>query len=201
MRRLFNLLGTTTAIAIGLIMLIGLLGGGLGGLTATLLQIAVVIAACTLLMGVVNLAGVHGGRVLRRGRGWVYSLVLLAALFGVLALWIAGSDADTRLLLDTVQVSIEAALGGLVLFALVFGAFRLMRRRVTLGAMLFTAALIIALVAALPLTTVSPVVAVRDWLVAVPVSAGVRGLLIGVALATVIAGIRVLIGQDRSMRE
>jgi hypothetical protein len=201
-RRLFNLLGTTTAIATCLIMLIGLLtGGGLAALTATLLQIAVVIAACTLLMGVLNLIGVHGGRVLRRGRGWVYSLVLLAALALVLGLWIAGNDADTRLLLDTVQVSIEAALGGLVLFALVFGAFRLMRRRVTLSAMLFTAAVIIALVAALPLTTVAPVVAVRDWLVAVPVSAGVRGLLIGVALATVITGIRVLIGQDRSMRE
>jgi hypothetical protein len=42
---------------------------------------------------------------------------------------------------------------------------------------------------------------VRDWLLAVPVSAGARGILLGIALATVVTGVRVLIGQDRSYRD
>ncbi|MCZ2098096.1 MAG: hypothetical protein LC121_17870 [Anaerolineae bacterium] len=42
---------------------------------------------------------------------------------------------------------------------------------------------------------------IRQWLLAVPVSAGARGILLGIALATVVTGVRVLIGQDRSYRE
>ena len=34
----------------------------------------------------------------------------------------------------------------------------------------------------------------------VPVSAGARGMLLGIALATVVTGLRVLLGQDRSYR-
>jgi hypothetical protein len=36
---------------------------------------------------------------------------------------------------------------------------------------------------------------------AVPVSAGARGILLGIALATVVIGVRALIGQDRSYRD
>ena len=35
----------------------------------------------------------------------------------------------------------------------------------------------------------------------VPASAGTRGLLIGVSLGTLIVGVRVLLGQDRSFRD
>ncbi|MDZ4768202.1 MAG: hypothetical protein SGJ24_03670 [Chloroflexota bacterium] len=202
MRFLLNVLATTLAVGIGLTVLIGLLlGGQFAPVTNSLLQIAVIAAAVTLLMGVLNLIGVHGGRLLQRRRGWFYSFALLVALFVVLILWVTDQDATNRQLLDTVQVSIEASLGALVLFALVFGAYRLMRRRVTAGGTLFTLVVIIVLVGALPLASVAPVTAVRDWLLAVPASAGTRGLLIGVALATVVTGVRVLIGQDRSMRE
>jgi hypothetical protein len=37
----------------------------------------------------------------------------------------------------------------------------------------------------------------RDWLVKVPGMAGMRGLLLGVALGTVITGLRILLAQDR----
>jgi len=38
-------------------------------------------------------------------------------------------------------------------------------------------------------------------MLSVPVSAGARGILLGIALAITVAGVRVLIGQDRSYRE
>lgn len=202
MRRLLGLITTLIAIGAGLVVLGGLLlGGTLLDLTQTLLQIALITIAVTILMGVFNLIGVHGSRILRRGRGWLYSVVLLIALFAVLGLWATGQDETNQILLETVQVSVEASLGALVLFALVFGAYRLMRRRVTLSGMIFTVVVIIVLVGALPLTSVTPVAVVRDWLMAVPVSAGARGLLIGIALATVVTGVRVLTGQERSIRE
>jgi hypothetical protein len=42
---------------------------------------------------------------------------------------------------------------------------------------------------------------IRDWLMSVPVSAGSRGILLGIALATVVVGVRAMTGQDRSYRE
>jgi hypothetical protein len=116
---------------------------------------------------------------------------------------LTGQPSATSVLLESVQVSIESALAGLVLFALVYGAYRMMRRRITLGATLFTVVLLILLIAALPLTTpgTGALAIIRDWLMAVPVSAGSRGILLGIALATVVIGVRVLTGQDRSYRE
>jgi uncharacterized membrane protein YjjP (DUF1212 family) len=112
-----------------------------------------------------------------------------------------GSPSITTILLENVQVSIESALAGLLLFALVYGAYRTLRNRPTGWGVLFTLALLIILVAALPLPGFQLLSNVRDWLMDVPVSAGARGILLGIALATVVAGVRVLTGQDRSYRE
>jgi hypothetical protein len=112
-----------------------------------------------------------------------------------------GSPSVTTILLENVQVSIESALAGLLLFTLVYGAYRTLRGRLSGWGVLFTLALLIILIAALPLPGFQVVSNVRDWLMDVPVSAGARGILLGIALATVVAGVRVLTGQDRSYRE
>jgi hypothetical protein len=138
----------------------------------------------------------------------VYSLVLVICTLGVLllaALERAGVLTDdppvTTVLLETVQVSVESALAGLVLFALVYGAYRMLARRVTWGRVVFTLALLVLLVGALPLPELSFFQGVRSWMLAVPVSAGARGILLGIALATVVVGVRVLVGQDQSYKE
>jgi hypothetical protein len=105
------------------------------------------------------------------------------------------------LLLDTAQVSIESALAGLLLFALVYGAAGVMHRRGVWSGGLFVLVVLIILIGALPLRATSVFTTLRDWLMNVPVNAGARGILLGIALATLIAGVRVLIGQDRSFRE
>ncbi len=222
MARITRVLAAVIAIGFGLITLAGLLvGEGLGFLSAFVdglrvrdlaglfLQLVVITAAVTVLIGVVNLLLVHLRRVRQRARGWVYSTVLLAAAVAVLAATVleragvlTGDPPLTRLLLEDVQVSVESALAGLLLFALVYGAVRATRsQRFSGWALLFTLALLIALAGALPLPELAPLAEARSWLLAVPVSAGARGILLGIALATLVAGVRVLIGQDRSYRE
>jgi hypothetical protein len=39
--------------------------------------------------------------------------------------------------------------------------------------------------------------AAKDWILNVPSTAGVRGIIIGVALGTIATGVRVLMGLDR----
>lgn len=201
MRRLLSLLASIVAIGIGLITVIGLLSGYPPGLAALILQLTVTLVGMATLIGVANLVIIHLRRVATVQRGFVYSVVLLASMALVIVLWATGANAESLAVLENVQVSAESALAGLLLFALVFGAYRLMRRRATLSRVLFTLALLIVLVGALPLPQAGAIAGVRDWLLAVPVSAGARGLLIGVALAAVVAGVRVLIGQDLSYRE
>jgi hypothetical protein len=201
MRRLFGLFASVVAIGVGIVTLIGLATGGLPTLTGFILQLALVTAAAALLVGVVNLLSVHFRRILGRERGVLYSFALILSFLLVIIFWLFDADEPRRILLQDVQVSLESALAALLVFALVYGAYRLMRRRVTWGGILFTLALLISLLGALPLSQLGALTSLRQWLLAVPVSAGARGLLIGIALAAVVVGMRALIGQERSYRE
>lgn len=212
MRRLGAALTTAIAIGFGLLTLVGLLAGGslpvVGAITDFLLQMVVITTAVTVLIGVLNLFGVHLRRLGRRDSGWAYSLLLVISTLLVIVLAVleranvlTGQPAITTILFETVQVSIESALAGLVLFALVYGAYRVTRRRLTWPTVLFVVVLLLLLIGALPLPGLKPLASLRDWLLAVPVSAGARGILLGIALATVVTGVRVLIGQDRAYRE
>ena len=201
MRRIYAAAATAIVIAIGLMTLAGLLTGYFGGLSSIALQIALVTTGLALLIGVLNLLNVHIRRVLGRQRGALYSLVLLISFLLVIALWLLGEDDANRVLVQDAQRSVEAALAALLVFALVYGAYRLMRQRVTWAAVLFTAALLIVLVGALPFEGLGILAGVRDWMLQVPASAGARGLLIGIALGVIVTAVRVIIGQDRAYRE
>ncbi|MBA3874586.1 MAG: hypothetical protein H0X30_36115 [Anaerolineae bacterium] len=226
MTRLGSALATAIVIVVGIITFLGLMAGNGLGVYSTIvnglafpsianifLQLTVITVAITVLIGIFNLIVVHLGRIFGRGKPIsqrINSLVLVISAIGVIVLGaleragvLTGSPSPTTVLLESVQVSIESALAGLVLFALVYGAYRLMRRRVTGSGVLFTLVLLLILTGALPFSTPAMRVIgiIRDWLLAVPVSAGARGILLGIALAVTVAGARVLIGQDRSYRD
>jgi hypothetical protein len=211
-------LPSAIAIGFGLLTLIGLLGSGGGSLfdilASLFLQIVVITVALTVLIGVLNLITVHVGRVTGRKRGFLYSILLLISFLAVVLVSILersggmpttpGEPTLSMVLFETVQVSIESALAGLLVFALVYGAYRMLRRRVTWTGVLFVAVLLLVLLGEIATRGVfeSPLLAdFRTWLSTVPVNAGARGILLGIALATIVTGVRVLTGQDRSYRE
>ncbi|MBK9750973.1 MAG: hypothetical protein IPO91_29990 [Chloroflexi bacterium] len=203
MRRLFAALSTAVAMGFGLFMLWGLVAGSgfVNSYANNILKLVLPTVAIGVLIGLLNLLGVHFGRIRRRERQWGYSLIVIVAAAAVIILWLLNVDDVNRVLLEDVQVAIESALAGLVLFALVYGAYRIMSRRVSWGNFLFILSLLVILIGALPLRETAFIADVRAWLLAVPVSAGARGILLGIALATVVTGVRVLIGQDRAYRE
>lgn len=210
MGRLLGLLATAIAIGFGLFTLFGLTTNIplLAGPTEFFLQLVSITVAVTIIIGILNLLAVHLGRVRGRQTGWGYSLLLVFSALAVVILTVLeragvlrGEPAVTTILLEQVQVAVESAFAGLLLFALVYGAYRVLRKRVSGWGLLFVVALLIVLAGALPLSPLAALSAARDWLLAVPVSAGARGILLGIALATIVTGVRVLIGQDRSYRE
>lgn len=227
--RLGTVLATAITMVAGLITLFGLLIGDNVGLLSLLargtflreissifLQLVRITIAIAVLIGVLNLLLVHLGRVFRRRDATVrvevgsrlYSLVMLLSFVLVIGTYLFARP-TSLILLNTVQVSIESALAGLLLFALVYGAATATRRRTTWAGLLFVVTIVIILVGALPLNGTTPLAArgldligdIRDWIMAIPVNAGARGILLGIALATIVTGVRVLIGQERSYRE
>lgn len=179
-----------------------------------LIQIVTVVGAIAVILGVLNLLTVHG-RKLRSFPGILYSGLMLLTFILIVGLHIAerlgvklvatdpGVPAPnvSLTLADAIQVSIESALAGVLFIFLVYAAARLMRRRVSGWSILFLTTLIVVLLGYAPLSGFEFLTTIRDWLLKVPVEAGMRGLLIGVGIGTVVVGIRVLIGQDRTFRE
>lgn len=165
-----------------------------------LLRLVTIIIAMTVVIGVINLVYIHMRRVAQRQKAALYSVIMILSFVTVVITYITSRE-NSLVLLETVQISIEASLAGLLLFTLVFGAYRLMHRKVSGSRILFVVALLVVLVGALPLSGTWLVSDLRDWLLAIPVSAGARGILLGIALATIVTGVRVLVGVDRSYRE
>jgi hypothetical protein len=189
----------------------------LSGLGAVLIQLATVVAAIAVIIGILNLLSIHLRKLtnlssistLYSGVTVLTFIIVLGLHFlearGALKLNFAGAASPggpivTLTLMDALQVVIESALSGLLFFSLVYAAFRLMRRRVTVWNVIFIATLVVVLVGYVqPAGTI--LYALRDWLLRIPVGAGTRGLLIGIAIGTIVVGVRVLVGQDRLFRE
>ena len=210
MRRFRLPLLESIAIAVGLVTLVGLVfGGATGAIANVFIEVMFATAGVAVLVGVVNLVVVHLDRVSRGARNWFYSLALLGAFVVVVVARVVelvqndpspalGSGPATGPLFDVLQVAIESALAGLMAFFFVYAAFRMMRRRLSLASTFFIVVVVVMLLGwgALPVTG-NFLTGLREWIISVPATGGARGILIGMALGTVIVGIRVLIARDR----
>lgn len=173
---------------------------------------AVILGGLAVLVGLLNLIVVHFRRMQARSKGSFYSLLTVAAavatfVIGALESLRAGSPALyqegslTHLLFTSVIITSQATLASLVMIFLVIGAVRLVKNKPNRWSIIFLIALLIILVGWIPLGFMGPLNATRDWLLSVPISAGARGILLGVALGTVMIGLRVLTGVERPYKD
>ena len=126
---------------------------------------------------------------------------MLISFCAVIFFGLRPSDDEGRVALEEVQIALELAFSALVLFSLVYGAASLTSRRPRWSSALFVLTTVGMLLASVTLSPTSQWAVVVDWVNSVPVDAGTRSILLGTALATLVAGIRVLVGQDRATRE
>lgn len=179
-----------------------------------LVEWAAITAVCALLLGFFNLLRAHGRKLAQLKQGWLYSLVLLlAALVGLatsllplLAPTLPASSEQLNIpaswFFAHVLRPLGASLAALLVFTLTLAAFRLLRARRHAGSLLFLLIAILVLGGSTPPPwRPSLLREVRTWIINVPSMAGMRGLLLGVALGTLVTGIRVLMGSDRPHSE
>ena len=171
-----------------------------------LVEWAVIVAGFALLLGLFNVLRVHGERIGRRQRGWPYSLVLLLAMMVAWVPPVLSPDNPMQKMLDRtvfdyVISPLGASLAALLVFTLALAAFRLLRVRRSVGAVFFLLVVALALLGSVPFTGLEWLADIRDWIINVPGMAGMRGLLLGVALGTVITALRVFLTSERPHSE
>ena len=189
------------AIATGFIVLLGyFFPQQLGSVRLLLLDWGVMIAGMAVLVGIFNLAAVQMEKFRARQKGGAYGIVLVISLLITFGLGLIPGSESTymRFTMDAVIVPVETSLMAILAVTLIYASIRLLRRRVDVMSVVFlvTAVIFLILIMPTPLGPVPGDQAILNFL-GMFSRGGTRGLLIGIALGTLLTGLRVLFGVDR----
>ena len=196
---------TAIAIAIGLIILAGYFVplAILQQIRFQLLDWAVVLISFAALVGIINLLIVHSKRFRSSGSNRdPLSLVVILAFTATLlvGLIFKPSSAAFQNIILKIQRPIEASLMAVLAVTLAFASLRLFQRqRGTIAIVFFISTIFFLLLGSGILSTLTGVPVLSDLMELfnrLPV-AGARGILIGIALGSLTAGLRILMGADR----
>mgnify|MGYP003502726693 CR=1 FL=1 len=197
-----RVLTAVIAMASGLIVLLGYFYplDALTQLRIMLTDWAVIIAAMAVLVGIANLVFVQMDKIRKREKNSIYGALLILSLIATFGLGLVFGPENQfmRLAVDAIIVPVEASLMAILAVTLVYASIRLLRRRADVMTTIFLLVAVIFLIAMMP----TPFGSVPgDWIIVqfanMFSSGGARGLLIGIALGTLLTGIRVLFGIDR----
>jgi uncharacterized protein (UPF0218 family) len=164
-----------------------------------LLRWAVVLAAFALIVAYLNLLRVHLLRLTSARKKKFTSLLVVLSTLGTLALvLVQGVEGTlTQQVLSAVLIPGESALLALTAVTLIVAGMRILRARRTAGAVVFVVAAGIILLTTVAYSVYPNVLAVLREGVDTLATAGMRGLVMGVALGITLTGLRVLLGIDR----
>ena len=164
-----------------------------------LLRWAMILAAFALIVAFLNLLFVHLLRLTSaRKKKFTSLLVVLSALGTLILVLVQGAEGTwTQQVLNTVLTPGESALLALTAVTLIVAGMRILRARRTAGAVVFVIAAGIILLTTVAYSVYPNVFAVLREGVNTLATAGMRGLVMGVALGVTLTGLRVLLGIDR----
>jgi len=169
-----------------------------------LIDWAVIIAGMAVLVGVANLVFVQMEKVRAQKKGSLYGALLVVSLVGTAVYGgIAGLDSPImNLTVSAIIITVEASLLAILAVTLVYASIRLLRRRTDMMSLIFIISAVLFLLAVMPTPfSFNAYVGIfQNFILDVAgmfSRGGARGLLIGVALGTLLTGLRVLFGIDR----
>jgi hypothetical protein len=196
-------LPTAIAIGVGLVVLLDFF------FTLPLLDVTgiafrdwtIILTAFAVLLGLINLTFVHVSRVVRRSEpsaGYSAIVLVTAGIVLLIGFLFGLSSAPMAWVFDNLYVPLQGAFFALVAFFLATAAYRALRARSIETTLMLIAALIV-FVGQAPL--LGALTELKEWVLNVPATAGVRGILLGVALGTIATGLRLIAGMDRPYSE
>jgi hypothetical protein len=193
------------AITSGVVVLLGYFLPGVplfAALRTTFLNWVMILAAMAVFVGIANLFTVHFQK-LKIKKDAAYSVILLIFLAGTFILGLIVSPASPAMdfVFASIQIPVETSLMALLAVSLLYATIRLLRWRANFMSITFIITALIIFLGTAPLPFIGPLPFFSDWLrpiiAQVPAAAGARGILLGVALGTLMTGLRILFGADR----
>ena len=218
LKRVWRIILVVVTLSTGIIVLFSFVFDNpmLHSLRGLFVEWTVILVAFAMLLGVYNVLRVNAQRI-QSGKGVVYSIVLVVSFLAVFLPGILSAEQLPGALGDLVgeqvgptgrivdwmyqyvQRPLQATLFSLMALFVFTAAWRAFRVRSVASILMLVAALVV-LLGSVKLSlggNWSQLVDVRNWVMGVPVMAGARGILLGIALGTIITGLRLLLGVDR----
>jgi hypothetical protein len=201
-----TVISVAVAIATGLVVLVQQFFSNpyLDPIGNFLVASATYLVGFALLLALLNLLSVHFQRVAQRSANAWSSAVILITATGVFVTVLpsGGASAASAWIFRFVYQPLEASFLALLVFFSASAAYRALRVRSWENALLVISALVV-LIGAAPISraVTSFLPEAKEWLLNVPTVAGVRGILLGVALGVIATGLRLLTGIDRPYSE
>jgi hypothetical protein len=164
---------------------------------------ALVIAAFALGVGAISLCMLHGKKISTGHKDAPYSAVLLAGLgiTIVVGLFFTGktSSATYRFIFARILTAAESSFFSMLCYYIVSAAYRAFRAR-NLDAAIFLVSGTLVMLGNVPVGAViwSKFPAIGTWIMNVPNTAAMRGILLGAALGFMATSLRIIIGLERS---
>lgn len=161
-----------------------------------------IVTGFTILLGVISIAQNNLVKVRRRQEGWPYAIVLLLALFIMIASGVfQGTHAGTLYdaLFSQIQAPMMTTMFSMLAFFIASAAYRAFRAR-TLQATLLLVTAIIVMLGRIPVgqAIYDRLPEVATWIMAVPNTAVQRGIIIGAALGGAATALRIVLGLERT---
>ena len=165
---------------------------------------AVILAAFATLVAIFGLLGAHWRKMRARRSPDRYSIFALVGFFATLVFgfyYYGLGGAEEKLfflnIVNAVQVPVEASLMAAVAVVLTLACFRLFQRRKGILPVVFVVSvLVFLLVNSGLLASIRSMDVALAVLQSLPVAGG-RGILLGIALGSIMAGLRIIFGADR----
>jgi hypothetical protein len=164
---------------------------------------AVLLAAAALVVGVVSLLRSHWQKMQEKRNPDRYSILVFLVFIATLAAgFITGGPANPsfQYLVTHLQFPIEASLMGVLTFTLILACLRLFKGRGDLMTVVFAASAVLFLILYSGILSANPdlpfIKETLGMIHRLPIS-GMRGILIGLALGSLLTGLRILFGIDR----
>ncbi len=212
LQRLFRIVLTVITLSTGIIVLLSFIvdSPSLRSFRGVLAEWALIVVAFALILGVFNVLNVHLRRI--KGRNAIYSLTLIGAFLVVFipgitsaglvptewARFVGPNGVIVSSIYRYVQRPVQATLFSLMAFFVATAAWRAFRIHSAASLVMFISAVLVLLGSVyLDIGVWDTVVEIKNWVLAVPVMAGTRGILLGIALGTIVTGIRFLLGVER----
>lgn len=190
---------------VGTIILVGYFfpGTAIAAIRTPMLDWAVTLSGVAGLVAIANLIfGVHWKRLRDPEKDHLFSsLVIVSFILTVAAgIYLGPTNESFKKVVTAIQTPIESSLMAILAVTLAYSSLRLLQRQHNwMGVFFFAAVIVFLLINSGVLSFFSNVPVLQDLIAGIgeiPV-AGARGILIGVALGSLLTGIRIWIGSDR----